>query len=245
MDFSNVKIRCSSLGSLFTEPVSKADKDAGNLSKTAKSHLIEVYARELWGVERDIVTKQMKKGIQAEESALTLLSRIDKKLYTKNEEHKSNDWIQGTADIVDDDLIVDNKCSWDAFSFLPKLIEPIDKDNYYQLVGYMWLWEKNNGRISHTLVDTPQNIIDGELYRLLRSMDVATEENIEYKKAAEKLISNMKFDHLPMEQRVINYFVTRDEQFEETIAKIPVKVEKAREFLQELHKKHLSLYPKA
>lgn len=241
INWDTVKIRCSSLGCLFTEPVSKADKDAGNLSKTAKSHLIEVYARELWGVERDIVTKQMKKGIIAEESALTLLSRIDKKFYTKNEEHKSNDWIMGTADIVEENSIIDNKCSWDAFSFLPKLIEPIDKDNYYQLVGYMWLWEKETGRISHTLVDTPANIIQGELYRLLRSMDVVSEESPEYVRAAEKLVSNMKFDHLPMEQRVINYFVSRDDQFAEILEKIPAKVQKAREFLAELHEKHMAL----
>ena len=55
-------IRSSSLACLFTDPVSKADKEAGILSKTAKSHLIEVYAREIWGVEKDIVTKQMKTG---------------------------------------------------------------------------------------------------------------------------------------------------------------------------------------
>lgn len=239
INWNTVKIRCSSLGCLFTEPVSKADKDAGNLSKTAKSHLIEVYARQLWGVEKDIITKQMKKGVQAEEAAITLLSRLDKKLYTKNEETGSNEWICGTPDIVEPEIILENKCSWDAFTFLPKLIEPIDKDYFYQVQGYMWLFGKKKARLSHTLVDTPDNIIQGEMYRLLRSMDVATEDAPEYKRAAEKLLSNMKFEHIPPEQRVIHFYIDRDE---EVIEKIPAKVQKAREFLQELHEKHLNLY---
>ncbi len=37
-DWNKTKIRCSSLGVLFTEPQSKADKDAGLLSKTAQTH---------------------------------------------------------------------------------------------------------------------------------------------------------------------------------------------------------------
>lgn len=72
--FQSTKIRCSSLGSLFTEPKSKADKDAGNLSQTAKAHLIEVYARELWGVQVDITAKSVRKGVLCEEEAIDAIS---------------------------------------------------------------------------------------------------------------------------------------------------------------------------
>jgi len=232
-------IRCSSLSSLFTEPQAKADKDAGKLSKTAKAHLIEVYAGELWDVEKDIITKQMQKGIQAEEEALTLLSRVDKKLYIKNQERFANEWICGHPDIIQPDEIVDTKVSWSAFTFLPKLVEEVEKDYYYQLQGYLWLTDRFKARISYCLVDTPDNIIQGEKYRLLRSMDVISEESPEYVAAAKKLESNMRFGHIPKELRVINHFVDRDESI---IEKIPAKVEKAREFLIELHEKHLSLY---
>lgn len=240
-DFSKTLIRCSSLGDLFTEPVSKADKDAGILSKTAKTHLIEVYANEIWGVEKDIVTKQMRKGRQAEEEAITLLSRVDKRLYEKNDKREMNEWISGHADIVEEQEIIDTKVSWDAFTFLSKLIESIDKDYMYQLQGYMWLWNKPKARISYCLVDTPDNIIQGEKYRLLRSMDVISEENPEFIEAARILESNMKFSHIPMELRVINHYIYRDE---EIISKIPGKVQGAREFLSELSAKHLSLYTK-
>lgn len=236
-NWSQVKIRCSSLSCLFVEPQSKADKEAGNLSKTAEKHLIEVYARELWGVEKDIITKHMRKGIESEESALDLLSKVEKAFYVKNGFRLENDWISGHADIVTDDLIIDTKVSWDAFTFLPKLIEEVDKTYYYQLQGYMWLWGRQKARISYCLVDTPANIIEGEKYRLLRSMDVISEDSPAFIAAAKKLESNMKFSHLPPELRIINHLVDRDD---EIIEKIAAKVEKAREFLEEIYKKHLS-----
>ena len=239
INWNSVKIRCSSLGSLFTEPQSKADKDAGNLSKTAKSHLIEVYARELWGVEKDILTAAMKKGVEMEEEAITLLSRLDKRLYEKNREQAANEFICGHADIIQPEEIIDTKVSWSAFTFLSNIMEEMDKGYFYQLQGYLWLHNKPKGRISYCLVDTPPNIIQGEKYRLLRSMDVISEESPEFLEAARILESNMKFSHLPPELRVINQVCYRDEA---VIEKIPQKVARAREFLAELHEKHMSLY---
>lgn len=239
-DLSKALIRCSSLSCLFTEPQSKADKEAGKLSATAKKHLIEVYAREIWGVEKDLITKQMKKGIEVEEEAITLLSRVDKRLHFKNGTRKSNEWITGHADIVEETLITDTKSSWDALTFLLKLMESIDKTYEYQLQGYLWLYNKSKGRVSYCLCDTPDNIIQGEKYKLLRSMNVATDEDPTFIEAARKLESNMKFSHIPPELRVINHYVDRDE---EIIAQIPAKVERAREFLIELAEKHISFYP--
>lgn len=231
-----VKIRCSSLADLFTEPQAKADKEAGNLSKTAKAHLIEVYARELWGVEKDLISKQIKKGRESEESAITLLSRIDKQLYVKNDMLADNEWIKGCCDILTDETVDENKCSWDAFTFLPKLVEPVDKDYFAQIQGYLWLYNRQRGRLRYTLVDTPDFLIEGEKYRLLRSMNVVSEESPEFVAAARKLESNMRFSHIPIQHRVISHEIPRDEEF---LAKIPGKVTKAREFLKELHEKHM------
>lgn len=235
IDWNKVKIRASSLACLFTEPQAKADKDAGNLSKTAKTHLVEVYARELWGVEKDIITKQMRKGKDAEEASITLISRLDKALYVKHDDGVENDWISGHPDILTDDTVIDIKTSWDAFSFLPKIMEEMDKQYYYQLQAYCWLTGKTKGRIAYCLVDTPDNIIQGEKYRLLRLMDVVSEESPEYLKAAAVLESNMKFAHIEPRLRVINHYCNMEP---EVIEKIPAKVTKAREFLEELYQKH-------
>lgn len=236
MDFSKTLIRCSSLSCLFTEPQDKKAREAGELSKTAKSHLIEVYAQQ-YGYEKDIVTKQMKKGIQAEEEGITLLSMVDKQYYTKNEERKENEWLSGHADIVTDTKLIDIKLSWDIFTFLPKLMEDVDKTYFYQLQGYLWLWGLKEAEIAYCLVNTPDNIIEGEKYRLLRSMDVISEESPEFLKEAAKLERNMKFDQFPIEQRVIRQRVVVDN---EIISKIPEKVERARKFLEELHTIHFN-----
>jgi hypothetical protein len=235
-DFSKTLIRCSSLSCLFTEPQKKEDKLAGKLSKTAKSHLIQVYAREVWGVEKDILTKQMSKGIIGEEEGITLLSRVDRKLYVKNDERKENEWISGHADILDDEEVVDIKLSWDAFTFLANLDDNVNDVYFYQLQGYMALWGLKRARIAYCLVDTPESIRNDEKYRLLRKMDVATEENPDFLRAWEKVEMGMIFNHIPPEHRVICQTVLRDD---EIIEKIPAKVERAREFLQELHEKHL------
>jgi hypothetical protein len=240
-DFSQTLIRCSSLGYLFTEPKDVAAKKNGDLSKTAQSHLIEVYAKEIWDIERDIVTPAMRKGTEAEESGITLLSRVDKRIYVKNEERKVNEYVSGHPDIVIEEEIIDLKLSFDALTFLPKLIEPIDKMYDFQIQGYLWLFDKKRGRISYALTDTPDNIIQGEKYRLLRSMDVVSEESPQFIAAAKKLESNMRFSHIPKELRVINHYVERNN---EVIEKIPSKVKKAREFLMELYEKHLEYYSK-
>jgi hypothetical protein len=235
MDFSQIRIRCSSLGCLFTEPKTKADKEKGLLSKTAQTHLIKTYISEYWGIDKDIVTKQMVKGTTVEEESITLVSMHDGEFYQKNEESRYNDYIKGTADIVLEDCIDDVKSSFDAHSFLPKLVEPIDDIYWHQLQGYMWLYNKSRARLRYCLVDTPESIRNQEKYYLLRRMDVVTEESPDFIREWQKLERNMIFSHLPIHERVITLEVERDEA---VIAQIPQKVEKAREFLAHFHSLH-------
>ncbi len=235
-DFSKTLIRCSSLSCLFTEPRDAAAKKRGELSKTAKTHLYKVYVKALWGKERDATTKYTEKGKLAQEEAVTMLSRLDKVFYTTNKIRKSNDWISGECDIETEDEIQDTKCSWDAETFAPNILEPLCDDYEYQAQGYLWLWGKDKARVRYCLVSAPEKILIDEKYKLLRQMDVVTEESPEFLEAWEKLKFNLTFDEIPIEHRVIDKIVTRNEQI---IEQIPLKVTKAREFLAELYEKHL------
>jgi hypothetical protein len=220
---------------LFTEPQSKADKESGKLSKTAQAHLIKVYIKEYWNRERRITTKYMEKGTVGEGGGIAFLSAIDGRQYTKNLQTRSNGFIVGTTDIVEEDYLVDTKLSWDAETFLPKLAEPLDKDYFYQVQGYLWLWGLDRGKVSYCLVDCPEHIILGEQRKLLYSMDVVTEESPEYLQAAQELAYNLTFQDIPPHERVIDLWVERDET---VIEQIPDKVRKARKFLQEFHELH-------
>jgi hypothetical protein len=237
MDFSNVKIHCSSLGCLFTEPKLKADKDAGNLSQTAKSHLIRVYAKEYWGRERRLETKHMAKGKQQEYLGIDLIGEMDGRKYKKNESTLEDDFIIGTPDIIDIEwqMVTDCKLSWDSETFLPKLIEPLDKDYLIQLQGYLRLTNFILGRVSYGLVNATEQQVMDEQRKLFYQMDAATEESPEYLLACADVERQMTFDDIPKHERVIHKQADRDQDI---IDQIPDKVIKARKFLQEFHELH-------
>lgn len=235
MNWSETLIRASSVGYIMTEPVTKADKEAGLLSKTAQKHLLDVYISEKYNRRRDIQTKQMKKGIEVEQESIDLLSMYLKKPFTKNTERFSNKYITGLPDIIDDGII-DIKSSYDLWTFLGNIPDKLDNLYYWQMMSYMWLAGKTKATIAYCLVNTPDNIIQQEKYYLLKKLDVISEESPEFVKEAMKIELNMKFDDIAMEERILMFQVSRNE---DDILRIEQKVEKAREFLiqiEELHK---------
>lgn len=239
-DFSNLKIHCSSLGKLFTDPQKKSDKENGELSTTAKTHLYKVYIEHHWNRRRQLNTKQLEKGIICEPQAIEMISVLDDAFYEKNDELKENDWIIGTADVVDE-FIHDVKSSYDAETFIPMILDKLEKDYEIQMQGYMWLWDKGKALVRRCLISAPERILNNERRSLLFRMDVATDENPEYKLASAELEYNLTYEDIPIEQKCITHVVERDE---EIISKIPSKVEKAREFLKHLNEIHLSLNKK-
>lgn len=247
MNWSQTLIRCSSIGSLMTDPKSKADKDAGELSKTAKTHLKAIYIKEKYGRDKDLKTRAIKKGLAVEEDSITILSRVQKKLLVKNEERLSNEFITGLPDIYEGesirnaDSITDIKSSYDLFTFIDNIGEPLDSNYYGQLQGYMALSGAKIAHIAYCLVNTPQSIIDGAKYALLKSMDVISEESPEFIAEALKIERNAIFDDIPKEERVLIFTVHYDPDY---IGKLYDKVIKAREYLAELEHTHLNFNPK-
>jgi hypothetical protein len=237
MQWNDTHIRASSVGYLMTEPQSKADKEAGLLSKTAQKHLLDVYIAEKYGRRKDIQTKQMKKGVEVEQDSIDLLSMYLKMPFTKNEQRFTNDFITGLPDILDNDRIIDIKSSYDLWTFIGNIPDKLDSLYYWQMQSYMWLTNTKSATIAYCLVNTPSSIIEQEKYYMLKKMDVATEENPEYVKEAMKIEFNMSFDDISIDERVLMFKVGRNE---DDILRIQQKVEKAREFLRELEETHLN-----
>lgn len=237
MDFTKTLIRSSSLGYLMTEPQSKADREAGLLSKTAQKHLIEVYVAEKYGRRKDIQTKQMKKGIQVEDESIKLLSKFMGKDFYKNEERFTNDYITGMPDIITDDCIIDIKSSYDIWTFLGNLPDKLDSLYYWQMMCYMWLTDKPKAKITYCLSNTPFGMIEQEKKSLFYKMDVISEESPEFIRESLKLEFNMTFDDMPLSERVLIFNVDRNE---DDILRIQNKVEKAREYLEEIEINHIN-----
>lgn len=240
MDFSKQLFRCSSLGYLMTEPRSAADKKAGNLSETAKTHLLDIYVSNKYGRQTDVQNKYIQKGLLVEEDSITLYSRVTKTYYKKNEENLINDFIKGTPDLFDGPAIrearhvVDIKSSFDIFTFFRNYNSDLNNLYYWQVQGYMDLTGAQSASVSYCLVDTPDVIINDEKRRLMWKMGCATSENEDFKQACEELDRLLKYEDIPMRERIIEFFVDR---CQDDIEMMHQKVIRGREYLNDLEMK--------
>jgi hypothetical protein len=244
MDFSNTLIRASAFSKIMTEPKEKAAKDAGQLSQTAKTYLKELYIEQLWGLSRDLQNKYCDKGKMVEPEMVTMLCRLDKQLYEKNEERIDSEYFTGIPDIFRGenirkaDYLIDGKSSWSPWTFIAKMGEKLDKEYWTQMQIYFDLCNCDAGEISFCLISTPETIIMDEKRRLFYSMNAGTEENADYLSACEELELSSRFDHIPLAHRRIKFPVERDNDFIELAKQ---KVRKCREYLKELHETHMKL----
>lgn len=247
MDFSQTKFRASSWGNLLSEPVSKADKESGKLSLTCQKELIKIYNQVCYGRKKDITTKQMDKGIQAEPESIKLYSLVEGKLFYKNEEKLENEWFIGHPDIflgdniMNADQVDDIKSSYELDTFMPKLIESVDKSYEAQMNVYYDLCNCKEGNLVYCLVDCPESVLENEKKKLLYSMNVISEISQEYLIAVAELEKLLLFPDIDYRERVIKINVPRND---ELIQKMKDKVPVLRKWLQDFHEKHMSLYPK-
>ena len=179
----------------------------------------------------------MLKGIVVEKESINLLNLYLGKDYIDNQERFNNDFITGKPDIIslEEKKIIDIKSSYDLWTFIGNLPDKVDSLYYWQMQSYMYLTGMQTATIAYCLVNTPESIINQEKYYLLKKMDAATNENPEYVKEALKLETNLRFDDIAIEERILMFRVDRNE---DDILRIEQKVEKAREFLNQLEQLH-------
>lgn len=153
-----ILFRCSSIGKLMTEP--KTQKE-GPLSVGAKTYIRSLVSQEIFGVDFEITSKEMEKGIMVEQDAISLLNRVRGLNLVKNNERKSNAWITGEADLFDATAKRghDIKCSWSIATFPIALIDCEDKLYEWQMRGYMWLWDADEWEVNYALISTPEELV--------------------------------------------------------------------------------------
>lgn len=157
-------IRCSSLSEIMTDPVTKAAKEAGELSQGAKSAVHRLVRYHLFNYSQpQIKGKEIQKGIMQEATAIDLLSVVTGEMYTKNEERRNNQWISGECDVLGVDHGSDVKCPWSLETF-PLTSEEaramaVKAGYHMQAAGYMMLWNQPKWSISYVMVDTPTELI--------------------------------------------------------------------------------------
>jgi len=236
MNFDNTLFRCSSLGHLMTDPKSKKDKEAGNLSEGAKTHLIDCYVSAKYGRQSDVHSRYITKGLECEEDSITLYSRLKKKFFKKNEEHLNNEFIKGTPDLYEGEKIlaatkiIDVKSSWDIYTFFRVLSKDVSDIYYWQLQGYMALTGAKISTLAYCLNDMPLILLEDEKRKLMWKMGAGTTESPEYIQACEELEHLLTYPDIPLEERVIEFEIERND---EDIDKLYAKIQKARIWLNE------------
>ena len=236
-DLSKILIHCSSLSKITTEPRSKADKDAGLLGETAKSHLIEVYTEQQYDYRRDNVNKYTNKGNLQEPKAIQVLSSFLGIPMVKNETTIFNEYFVGTPDIILPDLkiIFDTKCCYDWITLLDNVLDGLPEENKRQIDGYLDILGWDTGYVAKILLDHPQEDIDREKYRLFTLGNYISDESPDFLRLWAEKEKKMRFEQHPLSERILLFEVKKDEEY---IEKARKKVEKSRIFMQEFSEKH-------
>lgn len=193
------------LGKIMTDPKSKADKEAGELSETAKTYLLCLAKEKVYGYRSYVTNKFMEKGLRCEQDSIGLYNSVFFTMHQKNTERRNSEILSGEPDIVDTDLIIDIKTSWSLETF-PATKEQAHDDGYeWQGRAYMMLFDKPRFELAFCLVSTPEDLCKWE------SPDVHC------------------VDHIAPQLRVTRVMYVRDSEKE---ALIESKCRKAQEFVE-------------
>jgi hypothetical protein len=213
MSANDILFRCSSLGKIMTEPRNKSEV----LSATCIEELNRIYIEHKYGKKKTIENKYLEKGTLQEESSITLYSMFKKKPFRNNKKRMSNSFITGEWDILDSELTIDIKTSWDIWSFWKNKNSQPDKNYVCQLNGYMDLNGTKAAKIAYCLVSSPESLIEREIKSMWYKLGCPDIESDIYIEMSQEIVSNMTYDEMPVKDRVIEIDVPKDEKLIESI----------------------------
>ena len=226
---NKILFRASMVGALMTEPKLKSDKDAGNLSETSKTFVVDKWLFDTFGFKESIKNQYMDKGNECEQDSMDLVSQVVKGGFRSRYNTKlQNEYVIGTPDIVLTDYVEDIKTSWNLKTFYNA---ELSKIYFAQAQCYMWLTGKEKYRLIYALVPTPQHMVISECEKLVWKYG-KNYENEDYIKECQQIQRNNDLiKELPIEKRVKVLAFDYRPEFIETLK---IKIEKAREYYNTL-----------
>lgn len=157
---SEFKCRASAAGLLMTNP--KSSKDI--LSQTTITFLEEWRKQAIYGLRKEVVTKEISKGLIKEDEAIDkVIEWLDLSFAIKNETRYFDEYFEGEPDLIVDDTVIDIKNSWDCWTF-PLFDKEIPTKAYeYQVQVYMHLTGLKKAKVVYVLLNTPATYNTHEL----------------------------------------------------------------------------------
>jgi len=226
---NKILFRCSGTGALMTDPKLKADKDAGNLSETAKTFVEDKWLFEQFGFSEQLKNQYMDKGNECEQDSMDLVSQVVEGGFRSRYNTKlQNEYVIGTPDIVLTDCVEDIKTSWNLKTFFNA---ELSKMYYCQAQCYMWLTGKEKYKLIYALVPTPQSMVLNECEKLVYKYG-KNYDNEDYIKECQQIQRNNDLiKELPIEKRVKVFAFDYNPAY---IELLQIKIEKAREYYNTL-----------
>jgi len=199
------------------------------ISQTTESHIQQAFKEMKFGRSKDLHGKYTDKGIMVEEQAITLVSEVLDMFLVKNRLRKSNAYLTGEPDNVQG-MVRDIKSSWDLSTFPMFEDELPNKAYWWQMQGYMELFDIDRAEVIYCLVDTPELLILDELRRVSWQLNhIELPEDLE-----DEVRHNMTFGDIPKEHRVKRFVVERDR---DSMAMVEPQVKRCREYMAELNQR--------
>lgn len=205
----------------------RLQQDEVFLSEGCETHLIDIYISNEFGrSSRDIKSKYLEKGIKQEDIGILSYGVVKGKVFEKNTRRLDDGFIMGEWDFDEPEIVYDTKCSWDIWTFYRniKFINNSRSCPYFpNMQGYMKLLDKPKSKVVYTLVDTPKNLIEAEKKKLLYGF-IGSEED--YANACDELEKNMVYSDIPINRRIIEIPIDRDEDYISNIQKMVIAARK-------------------
>lgn len=210
------------------------------LNEGAKKYLIGRYAFERYNTRVASLGAGFSpsaKGTELEEQGLALLSKMDGIKYVKSNKAANNEYLLGRCDIEcpKTGRIIDLKVSWSINSFFATLSTELDKRYWYQMQGYLDVYDRPEGEVCFVLLNTPYHLVEQEKSRVTYKYLMGEIDKEKYEEDIYRLSLAFDYERIPTKRRIIRYRVSRHEDSMQFVYK---KVIRCRQWLQEFEAKH-------
>ena len=144
---------------------------------------------------------EMEKGLIVEKESRDLMSEVLGVPLVKDDERRTNEWVTGKRDI-ESNIIVDIKSAFSHSSFSKMLDDSYKENETYlrQADCYMELWDCSEAIISHVLVDTPLEILEKEIRKVMYRSRLFNGITKEFTDEGMYLIQGIVHDHIVTER---------------------------------------------
>ena len=199
-------------------------RDNPQLPAGAKTYCRTWLKEQLYDRRKGFASKYTDKGNICEDYSIKFLNEYFLVDMAKNEDYFSNDFLQGTPDILTGGFVWDVKNSWEPDTF-PLFDTKPDKGYWWQLQGYMRLTDRRQARLAYTLMDAPPELITDEARRASYKSNKSAEELLEYYTA------QMTYSDVDTDLRIKYFDFDRDD---DAINKIEERVRLCQNYINKL-----------